>query len=298
MATSASTDFNLTRNQIIQEALELVGAVPEDETPTTQQVSSTARTLEAMVKAWQGKPKVFLWARDWKSKRFTAASTVIVSNFDYECIKGHTGVTADNKPVTGTEWEIYWKKGAANTGADDWDTIAYTSLSDFEVGSDVLTIDKAFRRDSTANDFPVRVVSFEDYLDAYNKSNTGTMNMVALERRRQHDSDPSRIYVYQPTNDLTDTLHYLAVTRLEDFDSASSEGDFPIEWIEALTFNLARRLVYKYPIDEILLRALRKDAREAFADAKAGDWEPDDHSFVRPAYRTTRQIIRRRTLRG
>ncbi len=53
MSTSGSTDFSLTRDDIIKRALRLAGALAQGETPTADQVSEAAIALNSMVKAWQ-----------------------------------------------------------------------------------------------------------------------------------------------------------------------------------------------------------------------------------------------------
>jgi len=61
MATSGSTDFSVTRDDIIKRALRLIGVIAQGETPTTDQVSEAAVALNSLIKAWQadGMP---LWA--------------------------------------------------------------------------------------------------------------------------------------------------------------------------------------------------------------------------------------------
>lgn len=61
MATSGSTDFSVTRDDIIKRALRLLGVVAQGETPTTDQTTEAALALNGLVKAWQadGMP---LWA--------------------------------------------------------------------------------------------------------------------------------------------------------------------------------------------------------------------------------------------
>ena len=61
MATSNSTNFAVTRDDIIKRALRLIGVVAQGETPTTDQVNEAALSLNGLVKAWQadGMP---LWA--------------------------------------------------------------------------------------------------------------------------------------------------------------------------------------------------------------------------------------------
>lgn len=53
MATSNSTDFTVTRDDIIKRALRLIGVLAQGETPTTNQVDEAALALNSMVKAWQ-----------------------------------------------------------------------------------------------------------------------------------------------------------------------------------------------------------------------------------------------------
>ena len=55
MATSGSADYNVTRDDIITEALELIGVLGEGESPNAAQLTSSARTLNIMVKSWQNK---------------------------------------------------------------------------------------------------------------------------------------------------------------------------------------------------------------------------------------------------
>ncbi len=61
MPTSGSTDFSVTRDDIIKRALRLIGALAQGETPTSDQTTEAALALNGLVKAWQvdGMP---LWA--------------------------------------------------------------------------------------------------------------------------------------------------------------------------------------------------------------------------------------------
>jgi len=61
MATSGSTDYSQTRDDIIKRSLRLIGALAQGESPTTDQVTEAAVALNGLVKAWEadGMP---LWA--------------------------------------------------------------------------------------------------------------------------------------------------------------------------------------------------------------------------------------------
>lgn len=53
MATSGSIDFVVDRDDIIKEALELLGVLGEGESPNANQLTSCGMTLNMMVKHWQ-----------------------------------------------------------------------------------------------------------------------------------------------------------------------------------------------------------------------------------------------------
>ena len=53
MATSGSINLSASRDDIITEALEILGVLAEGTTPSAAQLTSCARTLNYMIKAWQ-----------------------------------------------------------------------------------------------------------------------------------------------------------------------------------------------------------------------------------------------------
>ena len=61
MATSGSTDFSVSRDDIIKRALRLLGVLAQGEEPTADQTTEAALALNGLVKAWaaDGMP---LWA--------------------------------------------------------------------------------------------------------------------------------------------------------------------------------------------------------------------------------------------
>lgn len=62
MATSGSTNYTATRDQIITRALRIVGEVGRGETPTTEQISETAQAFNDVVKEFAGEG-MQLWKR-------------------------------------------------------------------------------------------------------------------------------------------------------------------------------------------------------------------------------------------
>jgi hypothetical protein len=85
-----TTDFKVTRDQIISGALRLCGVLAQGETPTATQVTEAAEALNLMVKAWEadGMP---LWA----IKKYTI--TLVDGQAEYEIGVGKAINTA--KPL-------------------------------------------------------------------------------------------------------------------------------------------------------------------------------------------------------
>lgn len=84
MATSGSSNYGLTRNDIIQEALELIGVVAAEESPAAADVATADRSLNMMVKGWQAKG-INLWRQTEGSLTATAgqASFTMGTGGDY-----------------------------------------------------------------------------------------------------------------------------------------------------------------------------------------------------------------------
>ncbi len=76
MTTSNSTNFSITRDDIIKGALRLCGALALGETPSADQVSEASDALNMLVKAWQA-DGMALWARS----EYTLALTLDTKSY-------------------------------------------------------------------------------------------------------------------------------------------------------------------------------------------------------------------------
>ncbi len=76
MATSNSTNFATSRNELITGALRIVGAVAQGETPTTAQITEGAEALNMLAKAWtvDGMPL-------WVTKEYTMALVASTASY-------------------------------------------------------------------------------------------------------------------------------------------------------------------------------------------------------------------------
>lgn len=87
--------------------------------------------MNGMIKSWQAE-NIHLWKVQWLTQTLTASSEVTGTDSEvYTCIRGHTS-NINNKPITGGNWNTYWKKTGSTGGT--WVTAtAYTAISDINL---------------------------------------------------------------------------------------------------------------------------------------------------------------------
>src|SRR5574343_318161 len=76
MALSNSTNFSITRDQLIAGALRIAGAVQQGESPTSTQVTEAAEALNMLVKSWQPDGLQL-----WVTKEYTLTLTSNTSSY-------------------------------------------------------------------------------------------------------------------------------------------------------------------------------------------------------------------------
>lgn len=150
--------------------------------------------------------------------------------------------------------------------------------ADYDLAADTLNVENVFYRDAN-NDQNIKLVTKFEYLDIYDKTVTGKPQIVWLERK---ESQPT--FHFWPAPDGAYVVHYQRVRKLQDFDDHENNADFPERWLEFLVYRLAQRIAPEYglPIDE--RAALKNEADALFSAAQAGNKEPQDEEYLKPAY--------------
>lgn len=145
-----------------------------------------------------------------------------------------------------------------------------------------LSIDKAFIRED-GDDLPMEIKSWRDYQDICEKDNTGKPFYLSVDRRN------NTIYLY-PTPDAVYSIYVLGVNKLKDYDTDSSTGDIPPEWLRALSFQLAYDLTFEYPVPPNERQSLKGEAEQSFMEAKntEGSKSSSDLRFVESAFPVAR----------
>jgi hypothetical protein len=149
----------------------------------------------------------------------------------------------------------------------------------------ILAIDSAYLRINNLDE-PVDVASWRQYVDIPDKTAKGDPTVLAL-----NTAITPTLYVW-PVPTQTRTLYCSAIVRLKDFDTAGGNPDFPVRYIEALTYGLAHALSYEYGLPLAERRDLENQAIKTFQEAKVGDRERAEFEFCEGAHNTWQRRYR------
>ena len=247
MATSGSTDFTVTRDEIIIEALELVDALATGQTVPTTDTTSASRSFNMYIKALQLEG-TNLWTRTRIEEVLTASTVVTGSDTNaYVCTRSHTSSTT-TEPITGTNWSSYWEKTSATSGGAWADVTAYNYVGDFTLSSAYINIDSIFIREVSNgehSDYDIDIKPLGDYFSLSDKYSNGRGVPLNLYVDEQLSGITGYLY---PTPEAGMIAHMLVNRVIEDFDAGTDNPDFPVRWFEALSYGLAVRLAPKYGI--------------------------------------------------
>ena len=258
MATSGSIDYTVTRDDIITEALQLVGALGEGESPTSNQLTDCSRTLNMMIKYWAAdgmkvwinEELVVFPVKNQRQYTFGASgdrmckeSELITTKLNGDHSSSATSLTVDDTTgmagsdiigVVTDDSGIHWTtissvdssttltidSGLDSTASDNDRVYTYTTA----FTQRILDIHNAWIRQTDDNDIPIEVVSKQEYADLSTKTTSGRINQVYFDPK----VDTALMNVWQvPDDSYTNERLYLYVSRVfEDFDAAGNNPRF------------------------------------------------------------------------
>ena len=300
MATSGSINLVATRDDIITEALEQLGVLGEGDSPNANQLTSCARTLNYMLKAWQADgvnlfavQKVYLFTRANQSAytltgtttdHYTAAfvetttSAAALSGASTITVASATGIAdADNIGVYQSDGTMHW---TTVNGAPAGTTVTLTAALTADVasgakvyayttkaGRPMRVLEAVIHRDGT--DTPVLVGSREEYFNQSTKTTDARVNTVYYDPQ----VTAPKLYVWPESDDERDYLILNVQRTLDDLDAASNDVDYPQEWFMAMTYGLAVSLAPKYGKPGSMISMLSAIAEREYARVLAFDAE-------------------------
>lgn len=225
MATSGSIDYNQTRNEIITDALLLLGVVNSNESASANDITFCSGILNKMIKSWQAQG-IHLWKET----------------------EGTITITADQSSYT------------------------LNSTNFPSIGRPIYISDCRYSY-SSGLDRKMRKLGRSEY-NALPTKTTATGPSTAWYYSPQLSSGILYVWPVPTSSETSDTFSITYLKTIEDFDASSDDPDFPSEWLEALTYNLAVRIA---PAFGIVLSKTNPDvlviAAASLNDLKSWDFE-------------------------
>lgn len=124
-------------------------------------------------------------------------------------------------------------------------------------------------------DVPMTMFSRQEYYDQPNKT---TFPSIPVNFYFDPKVATGTLYLWPCPSAQTAaqyTIHFTYVRFLDIMDASNQTLDIPQQWIEAVTWNLARKLMTQYPVnDSNLAQIVMGTAAETYAALKAWDTEP------------------------
>jgi len=276
MAYSGSYDYSVTRDDIIKGALRTIGIIKRGTVPPTVDVTDVAQALNLMIKAWQAEG-IGLWL----NKMVTVFLQDATQAYDMSAASGHhttsyVATTLDADAESGDlTIEVASATGIASAyyiavmlddGTLQWTTVngapsdttvtlAAALTDDASSGNAVfcyqtkaqkpMQILGAWLRDSSGFDLPLQIVGRDEYEDIGDKDSEGAVSKVYYDPQLT----TGKLYIWPSPDDAASVVRLLAKYPAQDLDAATDTPDFPIEWAEALKFNLALRIAPEFMDD-------------------------------------------------
>lgn len=307
MATSGSINFNLTRNDIITQALYMVGAASIDQAVSNEDLSYGNNLLNMMVKSWQvagiklwryAEATLFFADADntytLSSSGDRASETVVETTLSAAEASGQTllsvtsttGMTAsDFIGIELDSGDLQWTTISSVTSSTSV-TVAVALTGAAASGNFVysfttkinrpLEITQMRSRDPDGNDLVMTPLSRDQYFALNDKTQAG--------RATQYFYDPQlssgSVYVWPTPDDVQYRVKFTYKQSLEDFDGSSDDPDFPQEWLLPIVSNLALLLCAAYSVSDSKYTIIKNTAETYYQSILGNDQEKTAITFT------------------
>lgn len=301
MPLSTSYDLVLTRTDVVQAALELIGETPVGQAAPAESADLAVRTLNMMLKHWQT-DGLYIWKRSRRYLFLTA------NRKDYGL--GPTGdhwgtsflvkTTSAAASAAATSLVLTDVAGLAathaigvmlSTGVRFWTTISSIVGTTVNLNTALpagvlsgayvfsyaakaqrpLKILQCNRIDPQGRSTIVNPVMRYDYQTYPNRTSLGTPNTIYYNPRR---SGIGEIEVYPTPAFSVDVLEIDVHEPFTLMSGGTNEFDFPEEWMLAITYNLAWLLCDGFGVDPDTSAKIESKAVAFKADCL--DWDHED----------------------
>jgi hypothetical protein len=290
----------MDRDDIITEALLILGVIPEGDSPSADQLTSCSVTLNSLVKAWQAE-ELNLFAiqtgylflvegqrrYDFGTDHITTSysqgtldSAVVATDTTID-VTSNTASNGDYIGITLDDGSVHWTTvngapvGATITLIDAIDAagsagnrvVYYTTKANTP-----MQITEVVRRNTSGTDTLVKGMTRGGYFGIGQKATDGYTSHIYFEN--------GSIYTYQPNSNSSDILVMKWERVLDDFDAATDDADFPQQWLMPLAWNLAVAIAPKYGVPPQHFQMVAQQA--AYWKEVAEGWDRECTVFFQP----------------
>lgn len=312
MATSGTSSFNFTRDQIITSAARKVGAIAAGEVLSSGAVSDFADQLNLMVKGWDASG-LHIWTEE-EATLFLQPNqiqyTVGGSTTDQAALTTFTATTLSAAAAQGaTSINVVSATGFAantfvgvvlNSGSIFWTTesgapsgtaitLATGLTGAAAAGAAVYVYTSQITRPLRivgarrytfigALETPMILMSRIDYRNLPNKTSPGTVTQLFYDPRGGANNQ-GQIFVWPAPPDATSAVKFTWWRMIQDFTSPANNPDLPNEWLNALIYNLAYQMAPEYDVPELRFNRLEKLAAGSLDLVMGWDREPESYLF-------------------
>jgi len=312
MTTSGTYTFGRNRDQIIKAALIKVGAVEAGDTPSSDDVTDAAVSLNAMVKHWQGtgvhiwtvgEATLFLQLDQVQYSLGSASSdhaseTVVQTELTADAISGATTITvdsitgisaSDNVAVQVDDGTLHW---TTVSGAPSGSTVTLATGLDDSASDGALVfvyttklirplkILSARRHNYVSSlDTPMDEQDRIEYQEMPNKATEATPTSFFYDRRGGANA-LGRIHVWPEPASVEDAVKFTFARPIQDFTVAGDDPDLPQEWIDCMIYNLALRMADDYDVPDSKYTRIEKMAARLLAEMQWHEMELGTISFA------------------
>ena len=127
----------------------------------------------------------------------------------------------------------------ALSGAAAVDNHVYVYTSKIQRPLDII---EARLVDSDDNETPLAVVGRNDYMGLSDKDTESTINQIYYDKQLTNGV----LYTWPETDSVKDRIKMTIKRPVQDLDANTDDFDFPIEWLEPIIYNLAKRIGPKF----------------------------------------------------
>ncbi len=306
MTVSNSNNFNLVRNQIIEEAFKEIGVKTPNRSLTAEEMNDGAISLNLFVKSLISNGS-FLWktqqavlflepgiseyfidgttancTEDYDETVTTAdassgASSIVVEDTTGFTIGFFIGVYLDDNSIQWTTISNIASLTITLTDALTDDVTSGNAVYCYETKLNrPEKIQNAQATQAPNQDVPMVQLSRDTYYNIPVKDTSGRPNQFYYNKQL----NLGIINLWPTPNSSANKFKFTFIKQLYDFDSPTDDPDFPVEWLMPIILNVAYRLSRKYGrLDMSEKEQLKRDADEALQNAEGYDREPTSIYF-------------------